>query len=433
MAMPSPQKLFNRNFVLLWQGQLVSQLGTQLHSIALMFWIKEATGSGSLMGLIMLTAMLPGVILGPLGGTIADRYSRKKIIVLTDLMRGLAVLSLAGVMLLEPDATRLLLIWLFVVTITTAILGAFFRPAISASIPDLVPRPRISAANSLNQSSLQVSVFIGQGVGGTLFRILGAPLLFLIDGISFVLSGISEMFIQIPQPERGESEGGGRLLAQFWHETLAGFHYVWQRRGMRTLFIFAGLLNFITAPIAVMLPFYVQDHLKVTTDWFGFLLAGLGLGTLIGYGLAGAIKMSGRTRGMLSIVLLCLLGLLFGSIGLGRSPLVALALFLSLGIASGMFNISIMTILQLTTPSEIRGRVFGLLETMAAGLMPIGMGLGGIVIDLVDHKVASIFLVLGIVMSAITLLFACDRHFRDFLASDLEQPGPTYNRPNLIE
>lgn len=417
-------KLFNRNFVLLWQGQLVSQLGTQFHAVALMLWIKEATGSGSLMGLLMMTAMLPGVILGPLGGTLADRYSRKRIIVWTDFLRGLAVLSLAGLMFLRPAATDLLIVWLFGITILTAIMGAFFRPAITASIPDLVPRPRVAAANSLTQSSIQISMFVGQGIGGTLFRLLGAPILFLIDGISFLLSGVSELFISIPQPKRKDAPGDGKLFAQYWHETLEGFHYVWQRRGMRTLFLFAALLNFAAAPIAVMLPFYVVDHLRVTTDWFGFIMAALGLGTLIGYGLMGAFKMSGRTRGILLLALLFTFGILFGVIGLAHDPVVALILFLTLGIGSGMFNISIMTILQLTTPSEIRGRVFGLLQTLAAGLMPIGMGLGGLVIDLIDQRVAGIFLVLGIGMSVITLAFSFDSHLRAFLASDAQAGEP---------
>ena len=143
--MAESNRLFNRHFLLLWQGQFVSQLGNQAHAIAMMFGLKHATGSASLMGLIMMLSMLPGVLLGPLAGTIVDNYSRKKIIVIADILSGLFVLLLAAIMLFAPQATRLTVIWLTVVSIALGVIAAVFRPAISASIPDLVPALQVAA------------------------------------------------------------------------------------------------------------------------------------------------------------------------------------------------------------------------------------------------------------------------------------------------
>ena len=139
------------------------------------------------MGLIMMLSMLPGVLLGPLAGTIVDNYCRKKIIVTADILSGLFVLLLAALMLFAPHATRPTVVWLTVVSIALGVIAAVFRPAVSASIPDLVPAGRVAAANSLNQSSMQVSMLIGQGLGGVLFRLLGAGVLFLADGISYFI------------------------------------------------------------------------------------------------------------------------------------------------------------------------------------------------------------------------------------------------------
>ena len=108
--MTKPTKLFNRHFVLLWQGQFVSSMGSQAFSIAMMFWIKHATESATLMGLIMMVSQIPAVLLGPLGGSFADRHSRRSIIIWCDLLRGLLVLSLAAVMFLDPGATDLILV-----------------------------------------------------------------------------------------------------------------------------------------------------------------------------------------------------------------------------------------------------------------------------------------------------------------------------------
>jgi len=208
-------KLLNRNFFLLWQGQLVSQIGSQAFAIAMMFWVKHATGSATLMGMLMMVSNLPAVILGPIGGTIADRYSRRRIIIFCDFLNGVVVLTLAILIFAYPSATELILISLFIVSTLVAVSGAFFRPAITAAIPDIVPKTKIAAANSLTQSSIQIATFIGQGAGGVLFRVLGAPVLFLVDGVTYLFSAVSEFFITIPQTVPGKSPK--------WQETLEAF------------------------------------------------------------------------------------------------------------------------------------------------------------------------------------------------------------------
>src|SRR5574337_513112 len=194
-AQGKPTRLLNRDFFLLWQGQLVSQIGTQAFSVAMVFWIKHATGSATLMGLLLMLSSLPGVILGPIAGTFADRHSRRNIIIACDVLSGLAVLSLAVSMLWWPLPIELTLSWLFAASIAVSLFAAFFRPAISAAIPDLVPLDKVATANSMNQASVQVATLIGQGLGGVLYRAIGAPVLFLIDGLSYLFSALSELFI----------------------------------------------------------------------------------------------------------------------------------------------------------------------------------------------------------------------------------------------
>jgi len=415
-----PKKLLNKDFFLLWQGQFVSQIGSQVHGIAMMFWLKHATGSASLMGTLMMLSMLPGVILGPIGGTIADNYSRRKIIIVSDIICGLAVLALAGILFYDPENVSLAVVWLFVAGIVIGVVSAFFRPAISAAIPDLVPKEKVAAANSMNQSSFQVSSLLGQGAGGVLFRLLGAPVLFLIDGLTYLFSAVSEMFITIPQVIPEKTPGFKPIMKKFMGDTAEGFKYVWNNRGMRAVFFTAALLNFLISPIAVLLPFYVEDHLGLTPDWFGFMIAAVGAGALLGYLLAGTLKISGHTRSFLLITFLTLIGLIFASFGFSRNGYLSLALFLMLGIFSGAININIITVLQLTTPGEIRGRVFGLLGTITGGLMPIGMGLAGVVAELLDNDVTLIFIVCGLAMAVVNLAMAFDRHFRDFLACEIK-------------
>ena len=185
----------------------MSQIGNQLAIVGMLFWIKQATESATLVGMILMVSVLPSVLLGPLGGTIADRYPRRTIIIYSDILNGVAVLTLAIFALLSPSANSLIIVGLFIVSSFVALVGSFFRPAVTASIPDLVPKSQVAKANSLNEASVQISTFIGFGLGGVLFQILGGPILFLINGLTYFFSAISESFITIPQslPEHGKN------------------------------------------------------------------------------------------------------------------------------------------------------------------------------------------------------------------------------------
>lgn len=414
-------RLLNRNFVLLWQGQLVSQIGTQAFSIAMVFWIKQATGSASLMGLLLMLSTLPAVILGPVAGTFADRHSRRAIIIACDALSGLAVLSLVAVMWWAPQLQELSLVWLFAVSVAVSALAAFFRPAISAAIPDLVPLNKVSAANAMNQASVQVSTLVGQGLGGVLFRLLGAPVLFLADGLSYLFSALSECFIRIPQkiPEKGGH--WKELFAAFRRDTVEGFSYVWRRPGMRNFFLAVAVLNFFSMPFIVLLPFYVEDVLQAPPDWYGYLLAVFGGGALVGYALAGVLKLPARARSGVILMMLVGFGAVFVLLSQVRAAPLALLLMFAVGVMSGFINISIMTLMQISTPSAIRGRVFGFLSTLSAGLIPLGMGISGLVADALGQDIPLIYSISGLLATVLSILIAVPREFRAFLAYEPPQ------------
>ena len=422
--MARPSRLMNRNFYLLWQGQFVSRLGSQMVAIALVFWIKHATGSAALMGLVQMMSSLPVVILGPVGGAFADRYSRRKIIILSDTLRGVATLSLAGLMFIAPEATGTILPWLFAVLVFTATVTAFFDPAISAAIPDLVPEDRVTSANSLGQLSLQISMFVGQGLGGTFFRLLGAPALFLINGLTYLVSATSESFITIPQAVPDKSGHWQDQFREFKQETLEGLRYVWNRTGLRELVFISALLTFFTVPVIVLLPFYVEDFLHAEADWYGFLAAAYGAGSLVGYLLAGSIKLSGKARGKWMMAFITMQSAGYGLLGLVRDPRIAIAFALIGGATGGFVIVNITTILQITTPGDIRGRVFGLLGTISGGLTPIAMGLAGVVADLVGQNIPLIYGCCGAIMAALSLVTLLNRQVRDFLGYEGENEPP---------
>lgn len=433
-----PARLWNVNFSLLWAGQLVSQTGQRAFSLAMLFFIKETTGSASLMGLMVMLSTLPGVLLGPLGGTFVDNFSRKKIIVFGDLVNGIFVLSLGLLMLfifhfreqaataptaftffymnnIEPYADSAMVTWLFIVSAAGAIIFAAFTPAVTAAVPDLVPDNKLDAANSLNQFAIFVSLFIGQGLGGILYTITGAGALFLINGFTYFFSSATESVIKVPQVIPEVPKKGKEAFKVFLDGTKEGLHYVWNRKGMRILFIVAALLYLFISPMALLLPFYVEDYLGLDAAWYGYLLMSLGVGSVLGYVIAGAVTTRGRVQSNMTIGALLGASLAMGFIGLVKVPLVVLAIVFLVGLMAGIFMVKATTILQMASSSEIRGRVFGLLGTLTSGLAPIGMGIGGVIADLADKNIPAIYVVCGLLVLVLSIVMACSKEARDFL------------------
>ncbi len=412
----TPQKLFNRNFLLLWQGQLVSRLGSQAFVIAVMFWLKQETGSGSIMGLYMMCTGLPGLFLGPVGGAVADRFSRKTILITCDIVNGLALCSLAGMVYFWPQATQWVVTWIFCISILVAIMSAFFRPAVAASIPDLAPESKLAAANSLRSGSNQVTMFVGQAVGGTLLRVLGAPLLFFINGLSYLFSAVSECFIEMPQAKPKEQARNTRdLFALFWTDTLEGFRYAWKEKGLRVMLLGLAIVNFFMMPYLVLLPFYVDDILKLTSDWYGFIMSTFGVGTLAGYLCSGSFLNTAQRRQAAVLLGLPAMSVAFGLLGVLSNVYGILVCFFVGGAFTGVYNIQLITLTQLNTPPGKRGRMMGLLTTLGTSLSPLGMAASGFLSDLLNHDVRLIFLSTAVILVCLTTTLAFNGHYRRFL------------------
>jgi MFS family permease len=420
----SRARLWNRDFTLLWGGQAVSQLGTQAFSVAMAFWLVEATGSASLMGLLLTAASLPGILLGPLGGAVADRASRIKILVVSDLAGGLAMTGLALFMLSGRATTHAVVVLLFAVSVLMGGVRSFFLPAASAAIPDLVPRERLAAANSFNQLMVHGSLLLGQGIGGVLYSLLGAPLLFLSDGLSYLFAAGCESCIKLPPPRRGaegsagggDSGGLGGVLRRFWQDMVEGLAYARSTTGFLGFILAAAGFNFFMMPIMVLLPFYVTGFLHQGARWYGFLLAGVSAGAIAGYFLASVIRLQGQAKARFLIALMVLEPTPFLAIGLVRSAPIAVAVAAVMGAAISLINVHVMTILQESTPGELRGRMLALVGTLAGAVTPLGMALGGIAGDLTGKNIPLVYGCCAVGSFLFTLLTLNRPGTREFLA-----------------
>lgn len=282
-----------------------------------------------------------------------------------------------------------------------------------AAIPDIVPREQLARANATHLFTGRFANILGQVVGPVLFRLVGGPVLFFFNGLSFLISAITELFINIPQTLPQEKLSPRAFLSKLIKDTGEGFRYVYQNKGMRGVFLGIAVVNLFMGPTTVLLPFYVENSLHHKMDWYGYIMAAMSAGFLAGSMIAAsnwAKKQTWLVFASLPAFALCYCGLGFpGHIAL------SVVLFFLLGLIVSIFNIHITTAIQLSTDSSKRGRVFGLLSTLSRSLYPISLGLSGLVADLMDQDIPKIFLGSGICVLLISLTLVASRPYRTFV------------------
>jgi DHA3 family macrolide efflux protein-like MFS transporter len=368
MAQENRAKLWNLNFFLLWQGRLISVVGDIVYEIALGFWILAVTGSTALMGTLMAATILPRVIIAPFAGVWVDRSDRKWLLVWMDLIRGVLVI-LVGI----AAITGIIQIWMvFVTGVILGMCGAFFGTAVNSAIPDIVPKTHIVKANSALALVYTGTGIIGNSAGGFLYQLLGAPWMFLINGISYIVSGLAEIFVKIPKVIQQEKE------FRFFEDLKVGFSYVWNEKGIRYLMLIAAVLNFFASMgFMLFIPLFQRtEHLG--PGLYGVLMGVFAGGLFLGFSLASAINIKPTNR--FFVFFWC--GIAF-SVMLVVIPLylyfpLMLAFSFIAGTTNAILNALLGSILQLAVPQDKRGKVFGLMEALSQGLIPLSFAIGGI-------------------------------------------------------
>lgn len=386
------KKLFiNRDYGLLFVGRLVSQIGDGISYFAVTWLILDLTSSGTALSTLMLVSSLPGILLAPFTGVLADMWDRKKIVVITDVVRGLILLAVAAL----QAAGALTLEALYIATALTSVCAVLFGPAVSAALPGMVKREELTAANVRNNFARSATGIIGPSLGALLLGVLGYSGVFALNGICFLLSAVSEMFIRFPKQEFNRPLRGREQVRAYADNLKAGFTYIWQDLGLRALIGFAVVLNFISAPIFnIALPYFGKEVLHMPAEHFGVVKSAFPVGFLVGTMLVAFFTQRFPKAKLLvgSIVSQGLLGVVMGVVALPEfyasvsepTVLAALALPIFLiGIFNVMVNVPFQVMLQETVPDEFRGRVFGLLDGLVSMLVPVGMAVFGPVVDAV--------------------------------------------------
>jgi DHA3 family macrolide efflux protein-like MFS transporter len=354
-------------FFLVWTGQSVSLLGSTVTQFMLIWWITTTTRSAVALSFAAFAGLAPLAILGPLGGLAADRWNRKRIMILTD-----AISAACMVVLMFLFAADMIRLWhvLTLMSVRSA-LQAFQEPASMASTPQLVPERWLVKASGMNEAVKGISTVAAAPLGALLLSALPFQWALLIDVATAVIAiGIVSRF-RIPQPE---SSGDMRL----WSAMKSGTNEVWHNRDLRHLFALNALLTATVMPAFALLP------LLVVTEFHGTIADVAAIETFEGIGMAAGSILTIVVRlpfKPVSSVLIFFAASHLLIIAMGLTPAGWFALLIFLLTMSGLFwacgNGPVLAILQGAVPPSHHGRVLSLFSTSTGLAGPIGLALSG--------------------------------------------------------
>lgn len=392
--------LRNHNFILLWGGQAISQLGNSVFYVAFIWIVVESTGSATAIGGLLIAGQIPALACQLLSGVIVDRYDRRWIAFWIDLIRGVLMAGLGLAIL----AGRLELWQLYMLAVALGVADAFFGPAIRALLPSLVPAGQaLVTANSLRTATRELTEILGPVAGGFLLAAVGTGGISILNAISF---GIGALCLGLIRLESSPSSSIARQA--IWHDFVEGFRYLQAYQAVMMLLGVVAALNCISAPIGTLLPLFVRQVLKAGPESYGLLLSSAAAGLLIGSLLVGLWRV--ERRGLFLLGLVILLGLGFGGVALTRALPVALVVLGLVGLLNGMANVIVEALLQSVVAEGYRGRVFALATLLAGGLQPLAWGLVGVLADWLG--VVTVMLASGLLTSLIGTLGLLSKDLR---------------------
>ena len=389
----------NRDFRLVLVGQGASALGDAVSFTALPLLVVLLTGSGVQMGVVGVLQTLPDLLFGLPAGAVADRWDRRRMMLYADLGRAVltALIPLSFVVGVPAMAV------VFLVTAPINLLRVVFLAAYTASVPSLVGKENVGRANSLGEAFFSLCFLIGPVVAGVLVGIIGPGPTIALDALSFLASSAALALVRRPL-QAAQRERETRLRS----DIADGIGFIWRHPVLRPLVAFWSLVSVVSAPVTAAAIYHLSVDRGLPSATVGFVVSTFALGYLVGALLAGQL---GKGRIGLAILVASLMnGVVL--IGLPVAPTFPALLVGALlaGATWSVVLVSYITVRTVAPPDELLGRVGSTARTLSLGLQPLGMFVGGILLDLGGGRLT--LTAIGIAVIGISLAFVLSAALR---------------------
>jgi MFS family permease len=353
--------LRHRNFQLFFGGQLISLIGTWMQSVAQAWLVYRMTGSAVLLGIVGFASQIPVLLLSPLGGIVADRYRKRRIVVGTQT----AYMALAFILAWLTLTARVHVWHIVVLAALVGVVSAFDIPARQSFFIEIVGKDDLQSAIGLNSSIFNGGRIIGPATAGILVASIGEGWCFFVNGVSFlaVIFGLLLM--------RVEDRAGARSGREALEDVLEGFQYALGSPTVLSLLLLVAVVSIVGVPYTVLMPIFADRILHGGARALGLLMGATGVGAVMG-ALTLAMRQGMRGMGRLAALAAGGFGASLVLFSLSRSFWLSVVLLIPVGFAVMLQMSATNTMLQVTSPDHLRGRVMALYSMMFMGMMPFG-------------------------------------------------------------
>ena len=390
------KKLWNKDFLLLLQGNAVSTIGDVMYSVAIGYWVYEQTGSSSLMGIMSAISMFVTMFLSPFTGSIVDKCNRKWVLVGMDMMQSAVMLTIG--ILAWTD--RLNVAGVLVAAFLAAMGTVFYSPAASTLMIDIIPKDDMVRGESLFSAANSLISMVGTAFSGVMVAFLGVPLIVTLNGLSNLYSAVSVLFISVPKTVQ---QGLPVSVKSVLRDSGAAVKMIFSDLCLRLFVPCALILNLLGAgPLTLVLPFCMEKGFSV--EQYGYFMSVWTVASLVCVVILGAVKLKAKTRywvmavGFSTSGLFLILAYLSGRF-LPMCILVFVGAFLNCA-GNTVFNASLM----LALPEENRGAILGFIQSASVG----GCALSAVAYGFLG-EVFPLYLVFaaGTAISLLPMLYMC--------------------------
>jgi MFS family permease len=382
----------SRRYFPLWLGQLFSNFGDTLHYIAVVVLVFQLTGQGLAVAILVAAEIIPVLLLAPVAGVIIDRFNRKHLLIGSDIVRALLVLSLVW-----PQG-----VWhAYLVGAGLAAGNAFFNPTVQAIIPTLTSEDQRLAANSVSWSTGRLVQIIAAAVAGGLIALVGTSAAFGINALTFLISALFLSRLPIGAHVGVIAQGATRGIGGYLADAKDGLSFAVQHRGVSRLLIVQALASFSVGATGALLVVLSERHLEIGAEGFAWLIGAIGIGALLGPLIPNALAKDYRTaKWMFTPYIIRGVGDVLIAI---FTPLpIALAIMFVYGLNTSTGMVVFNSTVQGMVPEAVRGRVFTLLDVIWNTMRLLSLALGGLLVDYVG--IQPVFWVGGTLLAAAGLL-----------------------------
>lgn len=397
--------LNNKEFVKLWFGSIVSNLGDSMDNIVFMMLAIKLTKSPSATGLMMMIISIPNFVFSVFGGAIADIFRKKRIMFIINLIDGLLILLL----LILLTIGKLSFLYLCIILFLVKSLARFYNPAYMASVANVVKKEEFLQARSFASSTQSIVEIIGPSIVSILLTV-GYIIPLGFDAFSFILAAFMVFITKIPKEEGNGMQVKDVLSTKFLIVIKEGFSYLRMNSVLLKVFMLIFFTNFFLGFFEVALPFFVKQSLMMPFSYYGYLKA-IAAGMAIFAGLF-IVKSKVKRPGKVSVIAVLIMGTSMILFGFSSKFWLASIFWIIAAFFRCISVLMLNSFYGLVVEAKYRGRIIGISTMIYTSIIPISFGLAGVILEHIGAK--WIFIASGIGLFIVGVFYSFNKELVEF-------------------